>query len=272
MRLIDPTKTRVRRDRTEAGTLISHRDHFNGSVDAKVNLRSIRVRLVAAEGDTTFPAPEWLPDADAAGFHIPFQTGWIGLHDRAETREGEHLVVLGAAGGSGAAAIQLGSTLGARVVAVAGGPDKTAHCRDLGADAVVDHREVDGLAAAIVEATDGHGADVLYDPVGGGVGEAAAGAMASGGRFLLVGFAAGAWPRLDPAQLVYRNFAAIGVYTGAYDQIHAEASYEAMFPLLRAGKLRSVVTRTVEFEELPAALDALGARSVIGKWVVARRA
>ena len=221
-----------------------------------------------AREDTTFPAPEWLADADAAGFHIPFQTGWIGLHDRARVRPGEHVVVLGAAGGSGAAAIQLARVLEARVVAVAGGEEKAAYCRDLGADRVIDHRAVDDLVAAIFEATDGHGADVLYDPVGGAVGEGVARAMANEGRFLLVGFAAGSWPRLDPALLVQRNFAAMGVYTGAYDRAHAEAAYDTMLPLLRAGDLRSVVTRSVAFDELPAALDALTARSVIGKWVV----
>lgn len=225
-----------------------------------------------ARVDTTHPAPEWLADADAATFHIAFQTGWIGLKDRAAVCEGERLVVLGAAGGTGAAAVQLGRVLGARVVAVAGGDEKTAYCRDLGADVVIDHRTVDDLAAAVTEATDGHGADVVYDPVGGAVGEAAAGAMANEGRFLLVGFAAGEWPRIDPAQLVYRNFAVLGVYAGAYDRAHAESSYEAMFPLLRGGELRSVVTRTVALEALPAALDALAARSVTGRWVVADEA
>ena len=221
---------------------------------------------LAAEA-TTFVAPDWLADTDAAGFHIPFQTGWIGLHERAALTEGEQLVVLGAAGGSGAAAVQLGRVLGARVLAVVGGPDKGEYCRTLGAEVVIDHQAVD-VVEAIREATGGRGADVVYDPVGGATGEAASTVMANEGRFLLVGFAAGEWPRIDPAQVVHDNFAVLGVYAGAYDRAHNEAAYDTMFSMVRDGSLASVVTRSVPFSEVPAALDDLAARSVVGKSVV----
>lgn len=221
---------------------------------------------IAADA-TMFPAPDWLADIDAAGFHIAFQTGWIGLHDRASLTDAEHLVVLGAAGGTGAAAVQLGRVLGANVIAVAGGSEKGDFCRTIGADVVIDHREVD-VAEAIREATDGRGADVIYDPVGGAVGEAASTVMANEGRFLLVGFAAGEWPVIDPARMVFDNFAVLGVYTGAYDRAHNEAAYDTMFSMVRDGSLASVVTRSVGFSEVPEALDDLAGRAVAGKTVV----
>jgi NADPH2:quinone reductase len=219
---------------------------------------------------TMFPAPTWLDDADAAGFHIPFVTGWIALSDRASLTAGEHLVVLGAAGGSGAAAVQLGRALGGHVIAVAGGPAKADHCRALGAEIVIDH-EAEDVAEAVIAGTQGRGPDVVYDPVGGPAAETMARIMASGGRFLLVGFASGAWPTLDPALLVHRNISAMGVYAGAYGRAHAEAVHRAILPMLRTGAVTSVVTSRAAFEDLPIALTALADRSAIGKCVLSGR-
>lgn len=216
---------------------------------------------------TMFPAPDWLADADAAGFHIPFVTGWTGLNDRAALAPGEHLVVLGAAGGSGGAAVQLGRVMGAHVIAVVGGPAKADHCRSIGADVVVDHH-TDDVAAAVMDATGDHGADVVFDPVGGEPGAAMARAVANEGRFLLVGFAAGSWPDLDPALLVQRNFSAVGVYAGAHDRAHNERVHRTMLPMIADGSLDSVVTGQVAFDELPDALAALADRSVVGRSVL----
>src|SRR3954468_6856153 len=117
--------------------------------------------------DGTFPVPEGLTDAEAAGFWIPHLTGWIGLVDRGGIAEGDQLVVLGAAGGSGIAAVQLGRALGAHVIAVVSDDEKATYCRELGADVTIDHRTAGPLADAIREATGGEGADLIYDPVGG---------------------------------------------------------------------------------------------------------
>ncbi len=221
---------------------------------------------LAAE-NTVFPAPDWLSDADAAGFHIPFYTAWVGLHERAAIAEGETLVVLGAAGGSGSAAIQLGRALGSRVVAVAGGEAKAQYCREIGADLVIDHQQED-IAAAIKAATEGLGADVIFDPVGGTIAENVGHATANEGRFLLVGFASGSWPRIDPATVVQRNFSVVGVFAGAYDRDHAAAAYAALMPKMQHGSLRSVVTKQISFDEVPGALEQLANRSAIGKWVI----
>jgi NADPH2:quinone reductase len=222
----------------------------------------------ALAADTTmFPAPDWMADADAAGFHIPFVTGWVGLHDRADLNAGEHLVVLGAAGGSGGAAVQLGRAMGAHVIAVAGGPSKADYCRSIGADVVIDH-QTDDVVAAVMEATGGLGADVVFDPVGGKPGEAMTRAVGNEGRFLLVGFADGSWPTLDPALLVQRNFSAVGVYAGANDRAHNEAAHRAILPMLADGSLAGVVTTHVDFDDLPEALGALAARNVVGRSVL----
>ena len=151
--------------------------------------------LAAARG--AFPVPDGLTDAEAAGFWIPHLTGWIGLVDRGELVEGDWLAVLGAAGGSGIAAVQLGRALGARVVAIVSDDVRAAFCRELGAEATINHG--DGpLAPALRDLTGGRGVDLLYDPVGGALAEDAAGALARYGRLLAVGFASGRVARASP--------------------------------------------------------------------------
>jgi NADPH2:quinone reductase len=221
-----------------------------------------------AAANTIFPAPPEFDDVTAAGFHIPYVTAWNGLVDRAALQPEETLVVLGAAGGSGSAAVLLGASLGARVVAVAGGAEKAAFCRALGADDVIDHRETPDVAAAISELTGGAGADAIFDPVGGESAESVAAAMANHGRFMLVGFASGRWPQLDPRRLVTGNFSAMGVYAGAYARPHVEGIYEQLAARRAVGNLRSIPTQTFAFSDVPLALTTLADRSALGKTVV----
>jgi len=216
---------------------------------------------------TIYPAPVELDDIAAAGFHIAFHTGWIALRDRAAVQPGEDLVVLGAAGGSGCAAILLGKAFGARVIAVAGGPQKAQFCRDLGADVVIDHRLL-SVKDAILEHTEGKGADVIFDPVGGATGETAARSVASEGRFLLVGFAEGRWPDLSAARMVHGNYSALGVYAGAYDRDHVLAMYAEVGRLTASGELPPLPTEVIGFDEVGDAMTRLEGRSVMGKLVV----
>lgn len=218
---------------------------------------------LAAAG-TVYDAPEALSDADAAAFYIPFHTAWIALNQRARLAQGQTLLVLGGAGGSGAAAIQLGAALGAEVIAVAGGPVKAEFCRRMGASVVVDHTTGD-IATSVLDATEGRGVDVIFDPVGGSAGTASLGAIANEGQLLLVGFASGTWAEVDSADLVHRNYSAVGVYAGAYDRAFSEAAHQRLLELWDEGKLHSLLTETVTFEELPAALSRLADRSAIGK-------
>jgi NADPH:quinone reductase len=220
-----------------------------------------------AEAHSTFPVPESLDDADAAGFWIPHLTAWIGLVSRGHLTSGEWLAVLGAAGGSGIAAVQLGRALGARVIAVVGDDAKAAFCRALGAETTVNHT-TGPLAAALREATGGHGADLIYDPVGGAASADAARALARDGRLLAVGFASGAWPSIDAIGLVIANASLVGVYAGGYDRAELDEIHRQLSALAQQGSLGGAVTTRVPFDDLPQALDKLAARAVMGKMVL----
>ncbi len=220
-----------------------------------------------AVADTAVPVPDGLTDPEAAGFWIPHLTGWIGLVERGRIAAGEWLVVLGAAGGSGIAAVQLGAALGARVIAVVRDAEKAAFCRGLGAEAVL--LNDDGpLAPRLRAATGGHGVDVIYDPVGGALAEDAASAMARGGRLLAVGFAGGRWPVLDVGSLVVANASLVGVFVGLHSADELEVIHAELSRLIADGRLRNAVTATVSFAELPSALQRLADRQVVGKLVM----
>ncbi len=221
--------------------------------------------LAAAEG--AFPVPDGLGAAEAAGFWIPHLTGWIGLVDRGHLAPGDQLVVLGAGGGSGIAAVQLGRALGARVIAVVSDDAKAELCRELGADAVVNHR--DGpVAPRLRELTGGRGVDVVYDPVGGAPAEDAAGALTRHGRLLAVGFASGDWPRFATHDLVVTNRSLVGVFAGGYSREELDEIHAHLAALVRDGSLRNAVTDQVSFDDLPQALQRLANRGVVGKLVM----
>ena len=219
------------------------------------------VRAVSA-----FRVPADMSDVDAAGFRIGFSTAWIGLVRRGALREGEWLLVLGAAGGSGATAVQLGRALGARVIAVASGADKVAFCRRMGADVVID-RSVESVVDAVRAVTEGHGADVIYDPVGGEPAEASLRCIAPFGRLLAVGFASGRWIKVDTVHAVRHNYSLVGVYAGGFTRQESEADHEALLALAAQGKLTSFA-HTAPFAELPDAVEAVANGTVIGKTVI----
>jgi NADPH2:quinone reductase len=221
--------------------------------------------LVAA--DSAFAIPDGLTDAEAAGFWIPHLTAWIGLVDRGRLVRGDWLAVLGAAGGSGIAAVQLGHALGAQVIGVVSDHERAAFCRELGADATVNHR--DGpLAPALRDATGGHGVDVIYDPVGGSLAEEATRALARYGRLLAVGFASGAWPKVAAHELVVTNTSLVGVFAGGYARDELENIHAEVAGLIRDGRLRNAVRAEVPFDELPEALQRMADRAVVGKLVM----
>jgi NADPH2:quinone reductase len=221
--------------------------------------------LVAA--DSAFPVPAGLTDAEAAGFWIPHLTGWVGLVDRGAIASGDWLAVLGAAGGSGIAAVQLGKALGARVIAVVSDDEKAAFCRGLGADATLNHR--DGpVAPALRELTGGAGIDLIYDPVGGELAEDAIGALARYGRLLAVGFASGRWPKVATHDLVTSNTSLVGVFAGGYSREELDDIHAQLAALVDDGRLRNAVSAEVPFDELPGALQRMADRSVIGKLVM----
>jgi NADPH2:quinone reductase len=224
-----------------------------------------------ANAPGVFRVPDSMSDADAASFRIGFSTAWIGLVRRGNLQPGEHLVVLGAAGGSGITAVQLGKALGASVTAVAAGAEKLEFCRRMGADAIIDRTASPTLAAvadAIRDATGGHGADVVYDPVGGDLAQASSRTLARDGRLLVVGYASGSWVDVKAYDLLRANASLVGVYAGSYTREENEADHEALLALAADGKLDSFAT-VVPFERVPDALTVVGDGTVIGKMVVA---
>jgi NADPH2:quinone reductase len=215
---------------------------------------------------TAYRVPDDMSDIDAAAFRIGFSTAWIGLVRRGGLVAGEWLLVLGAAGGSGATAIQLGKALGARVIAVASGSEKLEFCRQMGADVLID-RSLEAVPQAVLAATRGHGADVIYDPVGGEPAEAALRCIAPGGRLLAIGFASGRWVQVNTAHAVRRNYSLVGVYAGGYTREQSDDDHEALLALVAEGRL-ATFAHEVQFADLPAAVEAVGNGSVIGKTVV----
>ena len=214
-----------------------------------------------------FRVPEAMTAAEAAAFRIGFSTAWAALVRRGGLMAGETLLVLGAAGGSGQAAVQLGHALGARVIAVAAGPERLAFCGGLGAEVGIDRTE-GSVPDAVLEATDGRGADMIFDPVGGPPAASALRALATGGRFLAVGFASGEWVEVDTRDLVVRNQSLVGVLASGPSREVEEADHEALLGLVADGALRSPVT-AVAFEDVPEALERVGVGATTGKLVVA---
>jgi NADPH2:quinone reductase len=196
-----------------------------------------------------------------------YPTAYLALTDRARLRTGETVLVHAGAGGVGSASIQLAKHWGARVIATAGGPDKAALCRQLGADVAIDYREP-GLVERVREATGGKGVDVAIDPVGGKVTEDTLRLLAWGGRLVIVGFAGGAIPQIPANRLLLKNAAALGVYWGAYRERHpelVEATFREIFRLYDAGVVKPLVRDVFPLEAAPRALEAIAGRETVGK-------
>jgi NADPH2:quinone reductase len=220
-----------------------------------------------APAQSCFTVPSGLDDVEAAGFWIPHLTAWVGLVDRGRLEPGQWLAVLGAAGGSGIAAVQIGRALGARVIAVVSDEARAEFCRRMGADETINHRDGD-LAGRLRQMTDGRGVDAVYDPAGGPVAEEAATALARHGRLLAVGFASGSWVRIETHNLVVTNTSLVGVFAGGYSRDELDAIHFQLSNLVSSGRLENAVTTQVPFAELPSALQRLADRSVIGKMVM----
>ncbi len=218
--------------------------------------------------DFCLPVPDDMTDAEAACFLIPGHTAYIALIPRAKLEAGETLLVLAGASGTGAAAIQVGRALGARVIASVGDPAKADLCRRLGAELVVDHHSAD-FAKQVLAATDGRGADVIFDPVGGDLFTKATQCIAGEGRLLAIGFASGRWGQVDMGHLVQRNYSVVGVIPSGYDRAYKERAQAQLVDWWRAGRLRIFVDEVVPFAALPDAIERLAANKVKGKLALA---
>jgi NADPH2:quinone reductase len=217
-----------------------------------------------------FPVPDGMSDETAASLYLTYQTGYVGLHRRANLRAGEWLLVHAGAGGVGSAAIQLGKAAGARVIATAGGERKVEVCRQLGADHVIDYTAED-FVPIVKEVTGGHGADVIYDPVGGDVFDKSRKVIAFEGRLVVVGFTSGRIPEAPANHLLVKNYSVVGLHWGLYRK-HDPALFgmvhEELTRLFEEGHIDPLVSQALPLTEAPQALKALGERSTVGKVVL----
>ncbi len=216
------------------------------------------------------PLPDGFGHVDAAAFIMTYATSYHALLDRGQLQAGETVLVLGAAGGVGTAAIQIAKAKGARVIAAASTDEKCDVCLKLGADAVINY-SVEDLRDAAKSLTDGRGPDVIYDPVGGALAEPAFRSIAWRGRYLVVGFASGPIPSLPLNLPLLKGASVVGVFWGEFAKREPQANASMMGTLLQwyaQGKIRPAIDRTMPMSQLPAAFAHMGARAVIGKLVL----
>jgi NADPH2:quinone reductase len=218
----------------------------------------------------TVKLPESVDFETGAATLLTYATSYHALIDRAAIRPGETLLVLGAAGGVGTAAIELGALLGARVIAAASTDDKVAYCMDHGATAGIAYGRED-LKARAKELTNGLGADVIYDPVGGALSEAALRSIAWEGRFLVVGFAAGEIPKIPLNLVLLKGCQVVGVFWGSFamrDPARNRDNGRKIFEWVAAGRLRPHVDVVLPFARAGEALTRMEQRAVKGKVVL----
>jgi NADPH:quinone reductase len=251
-------------------------------VGAGVSGISPGMRVLAATGHGGFaeealaPAPavmalpEGMDFATAASFPIVYGTSHHALKERGQLRAGETLLVLGAAGGVGLTAVELGKVMGARVIACASSDEKLALCRQYGADELVNYSNTD-LREKIKELTGGKGVDVVYDPVGGAYAEPCVRGLAFMGRYLVVGFASGEIPRIPLNLLLLKTASLVGVFWGAYARArpqHNAANFAELFAWYAQGRLKPHVSERLPLADYAQALDVVMNRRAKGKVVL----
>jgi NADPH2:quinone reductase len=238
-------------------------------VVANIGFGAAREKVVVA-ADRLVRVPDGLDFERAAGLIVTYGTTLYALRERAQLKDGETLAVLGAAGGVGIAAVEIGKLLGARVIACASSAEKLAFAQRHGADVGVDYVQED-LKDALRRVTGGDGPDVIYDPVGGRATESALRAIAWGGRFLVVGFAAGEIPKLPLNLVLLKSCDVRGVFWGAWterDPAGNRANIEQILQWCADGRLSAHVHQVFPLAEIAPALHALANRQAMGKVIL----
>ena len=225
---------------------------------------------VAVPQASVFAIPETMSFDKAAALPITYQTAHVALHRRARLRAGETVLVHAGAGGVGSAAIQIAKAANARVIATAGGPEKVGVCKRLGAEIAVDYQE-ENFVEVVKEATDGRGADVIFDPVGGDVFDGSRRCVAFEGRIVVIGFAGGRIAEAPTNHVLVKNYSVVGMHWGLYTRVMPDAvcdTHEDLVELYEAGEIDPLISEILPFERLPEALKLLGDRGTYGKIVV----
>ncbi|UVL78408.1 NADPH:quinone oxidoreductase family protein [Pseudomonas putida] len=225
---------------------------------------------VAVPFYNVMPIPASMDFTTAAAFGMTYGTSMHALRQRGQLQAGETLLVLGASGGVGLAAVEIGKAMGARVIAAASSAEKLAVAKAAGADELIDYSQA-SLREEIKRLTGGQGVDVIYDPVGGELFEQAVRGLAWNGRLLVVGFASGSIPQLATNLVLLKGAAVLGVFWGAFAQRQPEdnaANFKQLFGWYAEGKLKPLVSQTYPLAEAGAAIEKLGQRQAVGKLVV----
>lgn len=225
---------------------------------------------VVAKAELLVRVPAGVSDVQAAGINVTYGTGMHGLKDRGRLTAGEWVAVLGAAGGAGLAAVELAKLMGARVIAVASSEDKLALCRRRGADETINYTSAD-LKQALRDLTDGRGADIVYDCVGGRYAEPALRSTAWEGRYLVIGFAAGEIPKLPANLLLLRGCDAVGVFWGeAVNRAPARhvANMSEVLGWVADERLQPHIHAELPLARISEAISLLDRREVTGKVIV----
>jgi NADPH2:quinone reductase len=217
-----------------------------------------------------FPLPEGLTFEQAAGVSITYFTSYYALKQRANIQPGETLLVLGAAGGVGTTAIELGKLMGAKVIAAASSPEKLELCKQLGADEVINYSE-ESLKDRVKELTGGKGVDVVYDPVGGDFAEPAVRSMAWKGRYLVIGFASGPIPQIPLNLALLKGCSLVGVFWGRFSGEEPQENLNnitELWDMFTQGKLSPVVTDVFPMAQYEDAFNCLIHRKARGKVIL----
>lgn len=225
---------------------------------------------VKVPGYNVLPIPTAMDFTTAAAFSMTYGTSMHALKQRAQLQPGETLLVLGASGGVGLAAVEIGKAMGARVIAAASSAEKLAVAKSLGADELINYGQ-DNLKDEIKRLTDGNGADVIYDPVGGDLFDQAIRSIAWNGRLLVVGFASGRIPELPVNLALLKGASVVGVFWGSFAQRQPQdnaANFQQLFSWYAEGKLKPLVSQTYPLAQTAQAINDLGQRKAVGKVVV----
>jgi NADPH2:quinone reductase len=228
---------------------------------------------VAVPAYNVLPIPEGMDFATAAAFSMTYGTSMHALKQRANLQPGETLLVLGASGGVGLAAVEIGKAMGARVIAAASSAEKLEVAKNAGADVLINYTETN-LKDELKRLTDGNGVDVIYDPVGGDLFDQAIRSIAWNGRLLVVGFASGRIPELPVNLALLKGASVIGVFWGSFAQRQPQdnaANFGQLFKWFAEGKLKPLVSKVYPLSEAGEAIDSLGMRKAVGKVVVGVR-
>lgn len=225
-----------------------------------------------ANNDCAWPVPDHVSNTQAAALSVTYGTSYFGLKHRGHLEAGEVLLVLGASGGVGTAAIQLGKVFGATVIAAAGSAAKLQVCRDQGADHVINYQEED-IVERVKALTDGRGADVVYDPIGGDMFDKVKRCINWEGRIVIIGFASGRIPSIECNRLLLKNMSVIGLAWGQYlarDPAKGAACQFELYDLLEKGKINPVIYQILPFDKVRDGLALMESRELYGKVVITR--